>query len=89
MMQHISVRPQNCHALRDGFKAVREEGIIKAIRQRFSINAIIRHEQRECYIGIALSCLYDGTGSKMIEVSIFPDNEICHTIFGDMPLDDG
>jgi hypothetical protein len=86
MMDHIQVCTQNSGALWDSFEAVREEGTVEAIGQRFGISAIIGHEQRKRNIGMVLFRFHDGACGKTIEVSISPDNEVRHAIFGNMLL---
>lgn len=86
-MDHILVCSHYSGALWDGFETVRKKGAIEAIRQRFDVSAIIGHEQRKRNIGMMSLRFHDSTGGKTIEIPISPDNEVDHSIFGDMALD--
>ena len=87
MMNHILICSQDRGAFWNGFKTIWKEGAIEAVRQRFGFGTIIGHEQRMRHARVSLFCLYDSTGGKKVEVSVFPDNEIHYAIFGDMTLD--
>ena len=87
MMDHILVCPQDRGALWDGFEAVKKEGTVEANGRRFGVSAIIGHKQRKCNIGMVLFRFDHSACGKMVEVSISPDNEVRHAVFGDMTLD--